>query len=272
MRFFTRVLIGVAAGIAVLIPALPAPAATSQPHLAYDGGRVLSHVSVDIVVWGSWSYSSTVALSGRRSITSFASGITASPYIDWLQEYNTPTQQIGRGTLDGVFTVAPPSAANGRVVTNTQIQSALAHLIGAGQLPKPSADRLFVVFFRRGQVIARAEGDSQHNFCAYHDTRAYALHAIIYAVIPYEMGNPGCRAASTSFDSLTTITSHELVEAITDPGVGLRRLAWYDRMYGEIGDICAHSSVPGAVTGGDGVRYVVQREWSNRRRTCVLTG
>src|SRR5262249_1793518 len=133
-------------------------------------------------------------------------------------------------------------------------------------------DRLYILFFRRGQTITRPEGDSLHRFCAYHDTRAYPLHPINYAVIPYEIGNPGCRAASTSFDSVTTVTSHELIEAITDPGVGLGRLAWYDRMYGEIGDICAFDSVPGAVIGGDGVRYVVQREWSNRRRNCVLAG
>jgi hypothetical protein len=271
MRFFARVFVGAAGCLAALIPALPAQAASSSPYLSYHGGRVLSHVKVDIVVWGSWSYSSTVPLAGHRSITSFASGITASPYIDWLREYNTPTQQIGRGTLDAVFTVAPPAAANGHVITNAQIQSALAQMVGAGTLPKPSADRLYVVFFRRGQVIARPEGDSQHHFCAYHDTRSYALHPINYAVIPYEVGNAGCRAASTSFDSLTTITSHELIEAITDPGVGLHRLAWYDPLYGEIGDICAHSSLPGGVTGGDGVRYVVQREWSNRRRSCVLT-
>ena len=63
--------------------------------------------------------------------------------------------------------------------------------------------------------------------------------------------------------------SHELVETITDPGIGLMRLAWYDPANGEIADICART-VPGSVTGGDGRRYVVQQEWSNRARGCVL--
>jgi hypothetical protein len=270
MRFFTRALVGAAAVFAALIPALPAHASTA-PQVSNYGGRVISHVKVDVVVWGSWSYGSTVPLTGHRSITSFAGAIPASPYIDWLREYNTSTQSIGRGGLDGVFTVLPASTANGTIVSNTQIQSAMTQLIGAGRLPKPSADRLYVIFFRKGQTITRPEGDSKHEFCAYHDTRAYPLHAINYAVIPYEIGNAGCHAASTSFDSVTTITSHELVEAITDPGVGLGKLAWYNRAYGEIGDICAGVSAPGSVTGSDGVRYVVQREWSNRRRSCVLT-
>jgi hypothetical protein len=75
--------------------------------------------------------------------------------------------------------------------------------------------------------------------------------------------------ASTSFDSLTTVVSHELLEAITDPGVGLNRVAWYDRDNGEIADICAFTSSPARVTGADGVNYTVQRSWSNRRGACV---
>jgi len=269
MRLFTRALVGAASCLAALIPALPAHAAM-QPLLSYYGGRVISHVKVDVVVWGSWTYGSSVPLTGHRSITSFAGAIPASPYVDWLREYNTSAQQIGRGVLDGVYTVSPPTSANGSVVSNAQIQSALGKLIAASRLPKPSADRVYVILFRKGQTITRPEGDSRHMFCGYHDTRSYASHALAYAVIPYEIGNPGCRAASNSFDSLTTITSHELVEAITDPDVGLGKIAWYNRNYGEIGDICAGASTPGPVTGADGVRYVVQREWSNRRGSCVL--
>ena len=61
------------------------------------------------------------------------------------------------------------------------------------------------------------------------------------------------------------------IEAITDPGVGMNRLAWYDTNNGEIGDICAGVSTPASVTGGDGVKYVVQREWSNRAHACIVT-
>jgi len=62
--------------------------------------------------------------------------------------------------------------------------------------------------------------------------------------------------------------SHELLEAITDPGVGLNRVAWYDRDNGEIADICAFTSSPARVR-RDGVNYTVQRSWSNRRDACV---
>jgi hypothetical protein len=114
-------------------------------------------------------------------------------------------------------------------------------------------------------------GNSVYNFCAYHDTMTYGSSTAYYAVIPYEVGNRGCKAASTMFNSVTTVVSHELVEGITDPGVGLNRVAWYDPANGESADICAGASSGVPVTGGDGVTYTVQRIWSNRSGACIVT-
>lgn len=264
-----RLVTGVLVGAAFTgLYARPAGASTA-PHLNYYGGRVITNVKVDVVLWGSWSYPTSVPLNGSRSITSFFRGITASRYIDWLDEYATSTQHIRRGSLEGVYTVRAPSSA--AWVTSTQIQSGLRSLMNSGKLPKANTSRVYVVFFRSGQTIFQGQANSAHDFCAYHDTMSYGSQSAYIAVIPYELNNRGCKVASTSFDSITTVVSHELVEAITDPGVGLHQLSWYDRRFGEIGDICAHTSTPGSVTGGDGVHYVVQREWSNRARACILT-
>jgi len=241
------------------------------PHLSYYGGRVISHVKLDLIVWGSWSYPASVPLTGKHSVSSFLGGIANSKHLDWLNEYATPTQTIGRGTLEGVYTIHPPRASDGTKVTSAQIASVLHSMIGAGRIPKPTTSRLYVIFFRPGQVISTSFGNSTNNFCAYHDTMSYASATAYFDIIPYELASRGCRPASTSFDNLTTIVSHELVEGITDPGVGLNRVAWYDRNNGEIADICAGISKPAPVTGGDGVRYVVQREWSNRSKSCIVT-
>jgi hypothetical protein len=99
---------------------------------------------------------------------------------------------------------------------------------------------------------------------------AYKSSTAYYAVIPYELRNRGCLPVSTAFDNVTTVVSHELVEGITDPGVGLDRVAWYDRDNGEIADICAGGDSAAPVTGSDGVRYVVQRVWSNRAGACIV--
>jgi hypothetical protein len=199
------------------------------PKLSYYGGHVLSHVKVEAVVWSSWSYPKSVALTGPKSIASFFAGVTKSKYLDWLTEYNTPTQRIGRGSLEGVYTVHPPSADNGTTVTSAQIADGLQSMFRSGALPKPTTTRLYALFFRRGQRISTSFGNSTDDFCAYHDAIPYGSGAAYFAVVPYEIGNRGCRPASTSFDNVTTIVSHELVESITDPGVGLNRLAWYDQ-------------------------------------------
>src|SRR6266702_2173929 len=60
-------------------------------------------------------------------------------------------------------------------------------------------------------------------------------------------------------DALTSVCSHELAEAITDPVPGQ---GWYDDTSGEIGDICAWQNKKlGA--------YEVQLLWSNRAKACV---
>jgi hypothetical protein len=69
-------------------------------------------------------------------------------------------------------------------------------------------------------------------FCGYHSDISSKT---FYAVMPYP-GCTGCTGELSAFDALTSTSSHELCEAITDPEPGL---GWYDDTNGEIGDICA---------------------------------
>ena len=59
--------------------------------------------------------------------------------------------------------------------------------------------------------------------------------------------------------ALTSSSSHELCEAITDPIPGQ---GWYDDSNGEIGDICAWKTKKLGP-------YTVQLEWSNAAEACV---
>lgn len=70
----------------------------------------------------------------------------------------------------------------------------------------------------------------------------------------------------SALTNLTSVSSHELVEAATDPAVGMATvigppLAWYDPNNGEIGDIC--NAQQGTTTIGNGSVYVIQLEFSN---------
>jgi hypothetical protein len=64
------------------------------------------------------------------------------------------------------------------------------------------------------------------------------------------------------------VASHELAEAITDPQSGIDP-AWYDSVYGEIGDICQGQQ--GTFTGSDGVSYGVQALFSEALGRCILS-
>ena len=69
----------------------------------------------------------------------------------------------------------------------------------------------------------------------------------------------GCLGGLTRLEALTSTSSHELCEAITDPIPGQ---GWYDDANGEIGDICAWQTT---VLSG----WTIQLEWSNRAGKCV---
>ena len=92
-------------------------------------------------------------------------------------------------------------------------------------------------------------------FCGYHND---ILGQIFYAAMPFP-GCAGCTGGLQPIDALTSTSSHELCEAITDaiPGQG-----WYDDTNGEIGDICAWKTKKIG-------KYTVQLEWSNKAGKCV---
>jgi hypothetical protein len=248
-------------------------AAASTPHLTYWGGRVVRNARVVVVVWGSGTYQSQVVSSSSSNVVSFYNGIEKSPYVDWLREYNTPSDTIGRGSVVGRYTIAPSSKNNGATVDDVaNIRPELAAQIRAHHLPAPDSNTVYALFFHRGQVIRQGGTDSAHGFCAYHNTVKWSSTLNLrYMVLPPGATGTHCGPVP-GFGNLQIAASHELLETITDPDVGLATrvgapLAWYDRANGEVADICEGTMA--SVRGGDGHTYTVQKAWSNRRKACV---
>ncbi|HTC95151.1 MAG TPA: Ig-like domain-containing protein [Terriglobales bacterium] len=250
-------------------------------HLNYYGGRVISNVQVAVVFW-----TSGVDATTQSQIGGFYSTITNGPYLDMLNEYDTAglngladgqlgsNQTIGRGTVIGPYTITP-SINTGTTVDDSDIIAELQAQIAAHNLPSPATDgagnvnTLYMVYFPLGYTITLQGASSCQQFCGYHGTYVNNNLSIPYGVLPDLSGscNGGCGSGPTVFDNLTSVSSHELAESITDTEVGLasafdRPLAWYDaNTNAEIGDLCNHQHV---VVAG----YTVQREWSNLRNTC----
>ena len=269
-------------------------AAPAGAQLTYYGGRVVSHVRTVGLLYGPGTYRTYVTGGVSPNMGTFLTGVSGSAYLSWLDgEYNTVTptptanlgktnQRIGWGTYAGLVSVTPSTANGGTHILDSQVQSELSAQIVAGHLPAPQKDAAgnnntdYVVYFPAGTSICIDGGGgcsmASGGFCAYHGTIANVpgYGEVYYTVMPdFTPAAGGCGTDPVEFHDATSVLSHELVETITDPEVGVASnyappLAWYDKTNGEIGDIC--NAQQGTLLGSDGVTCSVQTA-SQRPRT-----
>ena len=227
-------------------------APTTPAQLVYNNGPLLTAVQVYTILWGSaWQES---PVSGMvPNINSFFDYILTSSLIDQLAEYSTSGQNIGHGSRIGTTTITTPEP--GSTVADSDIQQLLNNGISNNTLPQPGANTLYFVYLPGGVTVNQGGSSSCQSFCGYHDN---INGQIFYAVMPYP-DCQGCTGSLAVLDALTSTSSHELCEAITDPVPGQ---GWYDQNNGEIGDICAWKTKQVGT-------YTVQLEWSNKANSCV---
>src|SRR5450432_943017 len=265
-------------------------AAPAGAHLTYHNGPIISNVQVVQVLYGSGSYNAQVAGTTSPTMGNFYRDIAASGLITLFQQYNTNIsggtgQVFGNGSFGGLFQIVPAAGNNGSTITDTQIQSELLAQITAGHLPAPVNDSLgnpntlYMIFFPPGKTISQGGSNScvGGGFCAYHGTTSTTFNTkhVLYGVMPDMQAGSGCSTgcgASSVFGNYTSVTSHELSEAMTDAQVGIATvigppLAWYDSTNGEIGDIC--NGQQGSYV-ANGTTYTIQLEFSNSANNCVL--
>jgi hypothetical protein len=265
-------------------------AAPAGAHLTYHGGPIISNVQVVQVLYGSGSYNAQVAGTTSPTMGNFFADITTTGLITLFQQYNTnisggTNQVFGNGSFAGLFQIVPSAANNGSTIDDSNIQAELLAQISAGHLPAPVLDAvgqpntLYMIFFPPGKTITQGGSSScvGGGFCAYHGTTSNTFNTkhVLYGVLPDMQAGSGCSTgcgSSSVFGNYTSVTSHELSEAMTDAQVGIATvigppLAWYDSTNGEIGDIC--NAQQGNYV-ANGTTYVLQLEFSNSANNCVL--
>ena len=214
-----------------------AVASTVPPHLSYRNGPLLSAVEVFTIFWGpAWQNASQSGMATQ--LNQFFDFILASPLIDQLAEYDVPAYAITHGRRIGSLTTSTPTLRHS--VSDAAIQHMLQQEISTNpSVPHPTPNTLYFVYIQPGVKVVQGG-------------------RVFYAAMPYP-GCGGCTGGLTPFDALTSTSSHELCEAITDaaPGNG-----WYDDANGEIGDMCAWKTKKVG-------QYTVQWEWSNAANRCV---
>jgi uncharacterized protein (TIGR03382 family) len=291
----------IAAALVSLVAALQPG---KMPQLQYYGGRVLSTVHIVAVRWGTSVAQSADELGG------FYGALTQASTLSWLDEYATgaagTNQHIGGGTLDTVITIAPVNKAT--TISDSDIETELLAQMstppppGSPGLPKPGLETLYMVHFPPGVKIlsGTAQSCQSGGFCAYHATYDKAVihlaNHLLVGVIPDHSAGSGCDVgcgdSSDPFQNVMNSASHEVIETVTDPDIGLLSrdsplaapAAWYDPQvfdlesdHGEIADICAARATGQPPMLRDaatiaGTTYVVQKSWSNKFNACVGNG
>jgi len=246
---------------------------------SYGSGQLLSHGGGQIASAGFFAvyWNGSVANAGGKGVTSlnyatlqaeisdftklFADNLNYSesdPGADFtlIQQYGTVTpisSQALSPALNslGYFIDGQPTQAS---ISDSKIRSYLASLFQKGAVPV-NANVLYGVYFPAGMKITLNGGTSCRSFCGYHGHFTYNGQDIKYASFPYTNCS-GCLLAGFSVaDMLTIVTSHEIREAVTDPGLN----AWYDSSGYEADDKCAWHNLYQMQNGS----FWVQPEFSN---------
>lgn len=257
--------------------------------LVYDGGPVISNVSVVIVYYGQGSY-----LPQLNDLPNFYSALSSGTTMDVLSEYSTMgvkspfVSYLGNQVIEkapansfvGSYTIIPSPAHNGSTIDDSQIEAELQAQISSGHLPPPTYDGLgnantiYMIYFPHGKTITAFGSQScvGGGFCAYHATTVLHDRNVLYGVQPDMQSGSGCDTgcgnSASPYANYTEVGSHEFAETVTDAAVGLALdlnappLAWYDDANGEIGDICNDET--GTANG-----YTVQLLYSNLQKACV---
>lgn len=234
----------------ILERALATPA-----KLTYRNGHLLSKVEVVTTFWNGVAWNQPPQSDILQGVIQFFNSILSSQLMDQLAEYSVQGQSISHGQQVGAY-IVNTSSPLGNQVSDAQLQQLLHSLISNNPtVPQPTPNRLYFLYLPPGVTVVSGNDRSCHQFCGYHSAMQ---GGIFYAVMPFPCEG-GCTGGLSLLNAITSVSSHELCEAITDavPGQG-----WYDNANGEIGDICAWQQKQVG-------NYTVQKEWSNQSNACI---
>ena len=239
-------------------PLRGAGGANSTVLMTSHGGPILATSKTLAIFWGSeWS---SAAFAGDKisGMDAFFSGFAGSSLAATGTEYGdangfvtTDSTYLGH-TLD---TSAAPKHAPNTAAAVAEVCKVTANA------PDPNAVYFLFTSTKAGQV----------NYCAWHSWGSCSNgKRVQVAYMPNIDGIAGCDPQDTTtghsqgLAAVANVTSHELMEAITDP----RGTAWFDSAGYENGDKCAWSFAPVVTTLSNGSQWKLQMEWSNAAYTA----
>ncbi len=260
-------------GIGHLLKTKHATPSYGSGNLVYHGGPVMAGTAYAYAIFWEPTGSYVSPTYNSLILRYFGDVGGSSLYHNNTQYHNGSGGYPSSAVLGGSW-VDTAQYPPGGTLSDAQIQAEVTHAQNVNGW-KSSLNNVFFVFTAKGENICDGNQCSFTTFCAYH---GYFGSNTLYAAMPYtgtDLAACGVQhSPNNDFDADSTInvTSHEQMEAATDPLLN----AWYDRAGYEIGDKCAWIFGPLNGQGGDvswnGDAYEVQKEWDNHVRGCVLSG
>lgn len=234
-------------------------------NLVDHGGKVMSNAHVyNIFLYNASSNTSTAFGSTLNSMVStFGSGRADYSVVT---QYSKSGNAIGSTfAFDGSNTV---NYGTKTTMSDTEAQSFLAGLLNAGTVPSANAgSTIYGIYLPKGVISSQGGstgcGGASVGYCGYHNHFTWNGQQVKYAIYPYNDCSGCSLTGKTVTDMMTIVTSHEIREAITDPGDNNAN-AWYDRRGYEADDKCAWHNLY-QMNG-----FWVQPEYSNAAGGCVV--
>ena len=240
-------------------------ASLQQPHLSYYGGRIIQDPRfVSLYAGGFWSTSR--GSSEKRHLDGCSRTVPAGPHSTVWREFGvSPGKFLGSATI--------PLARSQRVVTERDVQSIVAGSIRESGVAKPDGNTVYTLFLPPNVVLQHGEADSRKGLGGFHGSYIdpASRKPVYYAEIAYADKSNGVHFTNSPLDNISIAATHEWSEAVTDPDVNRGKLGWYDRTFGEIGDIPLTMGFSPSQLWGRLQGCAVQREWSNRYNRPVLS-
>jgi hypothetical protein len=257
-------------------------------QLRNHGGPTMTTNTTYAVYWQPSNWSQQFP-SGYSTLINQYFGDVAADSGKTTNVYYTETQYSGiqyKSTFATSFVDTDPLPASGCsdsatsvCISDAQLQTEISNFVNAHGLPRNSTTEYFVYTAPGVGSCLGSSGCAFTDYCAYHSAIGSTSSALVYANMPYVENVSGCDAGhhpnSLPGDAALNVTSHEHNESITDEFGN----AWYDILGYEDGDKCAWSW--GSPTGSgstaynqviNGHHYMLQLEYSNKDRGCVMSG
>jgi len=182
----------------------------SAANVSYHSLRLMTSPKVFVIFWG------TVA--NQATVLQFYQDLASSNFVAWANTYYgvSPNNLIGAGSFNGSYTYAVTKKSKVISVSDTDIENELKALLQSAHIPTPDYNTYYAIHFSNYTEVS----GFGTTWCAYHSFVNVTINGTIVP-LPYGVINDNSLvkngACGSGFKDMTSYSSHEFMESITDP-------------------------------------------------------